>query len=165
MFVTHLLSRNIRYEAGLVDQFFDSSEKRLARVLLLLAHFDQETRAETAISKVDQTKLGQLAGLTWSQVSHLMNKFRKLGFIDYSGNGGVDEVQGGLLQLVLARPRQLRWHTQQIGRIHFITSSDAARRFRETIQGLNPVIDGRDSRVEQISFEHAPLNRFARYRT
>ena len=100
MFVTHLLSRNIRYEAGLVDQFFDSSEKRLARVLLLLAHFDQETRAETAISKVDQTKLGQLAGLTWSQVSHFMNKFRKLGFIDYSGNGGLT-VQGGLLSMVL----------------------------------------------------------------
>ena len=99
MFVTHLLSRNIQYEAGLVDQFFDSSEKRLARALLLLAHFDQETRAETAISKVDQTKLGQMVGLTRSQVSHFMNKFRNLGFIDYGGNGVT--VQGGLLSMVL----------------------------------------------------------------
>jgi len=100
MFVAYLLSRNIQYEAGLVDQFFDSSEKRLARALLLLAHFDQETRAETVISKVDQTRLGQMVGLTRSQVSHFMNKFRNLGFIDYGGSGGLT-VQGGLLSMVL----------------------------------------------------------------
>ena len=100
MFVTHLLSRNIQYEADLMDQFFDSSEKRLARILLLLAHFDKENGAETAVSRVDQKKLGQMVGITRSQASHFMNKFRKLGFIDYSGNGGLT-VQNGLLSVVL----------------------------------------------------------------
>ena len=100
MFVARLLSRNIRYEADLVDQFFDPSEKRLARTLLLLAHFDQESRTATAVSGVDQKKLGQMIGLKRSQVSHFMNKFRKLGFIDYSGNGGLT-VQSGLLSVVL----------------------------------------------------------------
>jgi len=101
MFVTHLLSRNIQYEADLVDQFFDSSEKRLARTLLLLAHFDKETRAETAVSKVDQKNLAQRVGITQSQISQFMNKFSKLGFIDYSGNGGLNVQGGGLLNMVL----------------------------------------------------------------
>jgi len=100
MFVTHLLSRNIQYEADLMDQFFDSSEKRLARILLLLAHFDKENGAETAVSRVDQKTLGQMVGITRSQASHFMNKFRKLGFIDYSGNGGLT-VHVGLLSVVL----------------------------------------------------------------
>ena len=89
MFVTHLLSRSIRYEADLVDQFFDSSEKRLARILLLLAHFGKESRAETVVPRVNQKNLAQMLGITRSQVSHFMNKFKKLGFIDYSGNGGL----------------------------------------------------------------------------
>ncbi len=101
MFVTHLLSRSIRYEADLVDQFFDSKEKRLARILLLLAHFGKESRAETVVPRVNQKNLAQMLGLTRSQVSHFMNKFRKLGFIDYSGNGGGLTVQGGLLSVVL----------------------------------------------------------------
>ena len=99
MFVTHLLSRSIRYEADLLDQFFDSSEKRLARTLLLLAHFDRENRAET-VSRIDLTKLRQMVGLTQLQVSRFMNKFRQLGFVNYKGNGALT-VQGGLLSTVL----------------------------------------------------------------
>jgi CRP/FNR family cyclic AMP-dependent transcriptional regulator len=100
LFVTHLLSRNIRYEADLVDQLFNSSEKRLARMLLLLAHFGKESRTETVIPRVSQKNLAQMVGITRLQVSHFMNKFRKLRFIDYSGNGGLT-VQGGLLSVVL----------------------------------------------------------------
>jgi CRP/FNR family cyclic AMP-dependent transcriptional regulator len=100
LFVTHLLSRNIRYEGDLVDQLFNSSEKRLARTLLLLAHFGKESRTETLVPRVNQKSLAQMLGITRLQVSHFMNKFRKLGFVDYSGNGGVT-VQGGLLTVVL----------------------------------------------------------------
>jgi CRP-like cAMP-binding protein len=100
MFVTHLLSRSIRYEADLVDQFFDSKEKRLARILLLLTHFGKESRAETVVPRVNQKNLARMVGITRLQVSHFMNKFRKLGFVDYSGNGGLT-VQGGLLSVVL----------------------------------------------------------------
>ena len=100
LFVTHLLSRNIRYEADLVDQLFNSSEKRLARMLLLLAHFGKESRTETVIPRVSQKNLAQMLGITRLQVSHFMNKFRKLRFIDYSGNGALT-VQGGLLSVVL----------------------------------------------------------------
>ncbi len=100
MFVTHLLSRSIRYEADLVDQFFNSKEKRLARILLLLAHFGKESRAEAVVPRVNQKNLAQMLGITRLQVSHFMNKFKKLGFIDYSGNGGLT-VQGGVLSVVL----------------------------------------------------------------
>jgi CRP/FNR family cyclic AMP-dependent transcriptional regulator len=100
MFVTHLLSRSIRYEADLVDQFFDSKEKRLARILLLLAHFGKESRAETVVPRVNQKNLAKMLGITRLQVSHFMNKFKKLGFVDYSGNGGLT-VQSGLISLVL----------------------------------------------------------------
>ena len=85
LFVTHLLSRNIRYEEDLVDQLFNSSEKRLARILLLLAHFGKESRAETVLPRVNQENLAQMVGTTRSRVSHFMNKFRKLGFVDYNG--------------------------------------------------------------------------------
>ncbi len=99
-FVTHLLSRNVRYEADLVDQLFNSSEKRLARVLLLLAHFGKESRSETIVPRISQDNLAQMVGTTRSRVSHFMNKFRDLGFIDYSDNGGLT-VQSGLLSVVL----------------------------------------------------------------
>jgi CRP/FNR family transcriptional regulator, cyclic AMP receptor protein len=99
-FVTHLLCRNIRYEADLVDQLFNSSEKRLARILLLLVHFGKESRAETVVPRVNQENLSQMVGTTRSRVSHFMNKFRKLGFIDYSDNGGLT-VHSGLLSVVL----------------------------------------------------------------
>jgi CRP-like cAMP-binding protein len=100
VFVTHLLSRNIRYEADLVDQLFNSSEKRLARMLLLLAHFGKESRSETVVPRVSQDNLAQMVGTTRSRVSHFMNKFRELGFIDYSDSGGLT-VHSGLLSVVL----------------------------------------------------------------
>jgi CRP-like cAMP-binding protein len=100
LFVAHLLSRNIRYEADLVDQLFNSSEKRLARILLLLSHFGKESRAEPVLPRVSQDDLAQMVGTTRSRVSHFMNKFRKLGFIDYGDNGGLT-VHSGLLSVVL----------------------------------------------------------------
>jgi len=98
LFVTHLLSRNIRYEEDLVDLIFNSSEKRLARILLLLAHFGKEGRTETVLPRVNQENLAQMVGTTRSRISHFMNKFRELGFIDY--NGGLT-IHSGLLSVVL----------------------------------------------------------------
>ncbi len=100
LFVAHLLSRNIRYEADLVDQLFNSSEKRLARILLLLSHFGKDSSAEPVLPRVSQDDLAQMVGTTRSRVSHFMNKFRKLGFIDYADNGGLT-VNSGLLSVVL----------------------------------------------------------------
>jgi CRP-like cAMP-binding protein len=99
LFITHLLSRNIRYEADLVDQLFNSSEKRLARILLLLSHFGKESKAESVIPTVSQDTLAQMVGTTRSRVSHFMNRFREHGFIDYD-NGGLT-VHSGLLSVVL----------------------------------------------------------------
>ncbi len=100
MFVTQLLSRGIRYKTDLVAQLFNSSEKRLARMLLLLAHFDKESGAETAVSRVNQEDMAQSLGITRLRISHFMNKFRKLGFIDYRDNGWLT-VHQGLLKVVL----------------------------------------------------------------
>ncbi len=100
LFVAHLLCRNIRYEADLVDQLFNSSEKRLARILLLLSHFGKESRAELVLPRISQANLAQMVGTTRSRVSHFMNKFRKLGFIDYNANNGLT-VHSGLLSVVL----------------------------------------------------------------
>src|SRR5579872_254899 len=100
LFVTHLLSRNIRYEEDLVDQLFSSSEKRLARILLLLAHFGKESRSETIHPGINQEHLAQMVGTTRSRVSHFMNKFRTLGFVDYTGSGRLT-VNSGLLSIVL----------------------------------------------------------------
>ncbi len=98
MFVAHLLARTIRVEEDLVDQLFNSSEKRLARALLLLANFGKEGRPEPIIAKVSQETLAEMIGTTRSRVSHFMNKFRKLGFIDYNGTL---EVHSSLLSVVL----------------------------------------------------------------
>jgi CRP-like cAMP-binding protein len=100
LFVTHLLSRNIRYEADLVDQLFNSSERRLARILLILAKFGKKSRAEHVLPSVSQDSLAQMVGTTRSRASHFMNKFRKLGFIDYSDDDGLT-VHSGLLSVVL----------------------------------------------------------------
>jgi CRP-like cAMP-binding protein len=100
LFVAHLLTRNARYEADLVDQLFNSSEKRLARILLLLAHFGKESKAERVLPGISQDSLAQMVGTTRSRVSHFMNKFRKLGFIDYSDNDGLT-VNSSLLSVVL----------------------------------------------------------------
>jgi CRP/FNR family transcriptional regulator, cyclic AMP receptor protein len=101
LFVTHLLSRNIRYEEDLVDQLFNSSEKRLARILLLLAHFGKDGRSEDVLPRVNQENLAQMVGTTRSRVSHFMNKFKKLGFVDYDGSNGGLTVHSGLLSVLL----------------------------------------------------------------
>ena len=98
MFIAHLLARTIRVEEDLVDQLFNSSEKRLARSLLLLANFGKDGRPERIIAKVSQETLAEMIGTTRSRVSHFMNKFRKLGFIDYNGHL---EVHSSLLNVVL----------------------------------------------------------------
>ena len=99
LFVAYLLARNIRYEEDLVDQLFNSSEKRLARVLLLLAHFGKEGVPQTVIPKISQEMLAEMIGTTRSRVSFFMNRFRKLGFVDYSGSGM--QVHSSLLNVVL----------------------------------------------------------------
>jgi CRP/FNR family cyclic AMP-dependent transcriptional regulator len=100
LFVTYLLARNIRYEEDLVDQLFNSSEKRLARVLLLLAHFGKEGVPESVIPKVSQETLAEMVGTTRSRVSFFMNRFRKLGFVNYNGGSGL-QVHSSLLNIVL----------------------------------------------------------------
>src|ERR1700693_2302312 len=100
MFVAYLLARNIRYEEDLVDQLFNSSEKRLARILLLLAHFGKEGTPETVIPKISQETLAEMIGTTRSRVSFFMNRFRKLGFIDYHA-GDELQVHSSLLNIVL----------------------------------------------------------------
>ena len=99
LFIAHLLARAIRVEADLVDQLFNSSEKRLARLLLLLANFGKEAKPEPILAKISQETLADMIGTTRSRVSFFMNKFRKLGFIDY--NGGGIEVHNSLLNIVL----------------------------------------------------------------
>ena len=98
LFVAYLLARNIRYEEDLVDQLFNSSEKRLARVLLMLAHFGKEGVPETVVPKISQETLAEMVGTTRSRVSFFMNRFRKLRFIHY--NGGL-QVHSSLLNVVL----------------------------------------------------------------
>ena len=100
VFVSHLLSRNIRYEADLVDQLFNSSEKRLARILLLLSHFGKESRSEPVLPRVSQNDLAEMVGTTRSRTSHFMNRFREHGFIDYADSGGLT-VNNSLLSVVL----------------------------------------------------------------
>jgi len=97
MFVAYLLTRHIRYEEDLVDQLFNSSEKRLARTLLLLAHFGKDGKAETLIPKMSQETLAEMIGTTRSRVSFFMNRFRKLGFIDYQA-GDALQVHSSLPQ-------------------------------------------------------------------
>ena len=100
LFVAYLLARNIRYEEDLVDQLFNSSEKRLARILLLLAHFGKEGVPETVIPKMSQETLADMIGTTRSRVSFFMNRFRELGFVDYDGGSGL-QVHSSLLNVVL----------------------------------------------------------------
>jgi CRP/FNR family cyclic AMP-dependent transcriptional regulator len=99
LFTAYLLGRNIRYEEDLVDQLFSSSEKRLARMLILLAHFGKEGKPETVIPKISQETLANMVGTTRSRVSFFMNRFRKLGFVNY-GEGGL-QVHSSLLNVVL----------------------------------------------------------------
>ena len=106
MFMLHILARNARVEEDLVDQLFNSTEKRLARLLLLLANFGKEGRPEPLMAKITQETLAEMVGTTRSRVSHFMNKFRQAGFIDYNGHL---EVHSSLLSVVLAeQPRTVR---------------------------------------------------------
>jgi CRP/FNR family transcriptional regulator, cyclic AMP receptor protein len=98
LFIAHLLARNSRVEEDLVDQLFNSSEKRLARVLLLLANFGKEGKPEPVIAKISQETLAEMIGTTRSRVSFFMNKFRELGFVNYNGH---IEVHSSLLDVVL----------------------------------------------------------------
>ena len=100
LFVAYLLARNIRYEEDLVDQLFNSSEKRLARLLLLLAHFGKDGVPEIVIPKISQETLAEMIGTTRSRVSFFMNRFRELGFLDYGEGGGL-QVHSSLLNVVL----------------------------------------------------------------
>jgi CRP/FNR family transcriptional regulator, cyclic AMP receptor protein len=102
LFVSYLLARNVRYEEDLVDQLFNSSEKRLARILLLLARFGKEGVPEIVVPKISQESLAEMVGTTRSRVSFFMNRFRKMGFVDYSGGpeGGL-QVHSSLLSVVL----------------------------------------------------------------
>jgi CRP-like cAMP-binding protein len=103
MFISHILARNARVEEDLVDQLFNSTEKRLARLLLLLANFGKDGRPEPILAKISQETLAEMIGTTRSRVSHFMNKFRKLGFINYNGHL---EVHSSLLGVLLAeQPR------------------------------------------------------------
>jgi CRP/FNR family transcriptional regulator, cyclic AMP receptor protein len=99
MFVAYLLKRNIRYEEDLVDQLFNSSEKRLARALLLLAHFGKDGDPESVVPKISQETLAEMVGTTRSRVSFFMNRFRALGFIQYDPAGL--RIQSSLLNVVL----------------------------------------------------------------
>jgi CRP-like cAMP-binding protein len=105
LFISHLLARNSRVEEDLVDQLFNSSEKRLARVLLLLANFGKEGRPEPIIAQISQETLAEMIGTTRSRVSHFMNKFRELGLIDYNGS---IEVHSSLLNVVLHDQPQIK---------------------------------------------------------
>jgi CRP-like cAMP-binding protein len=105
MFIARLLGRSIRVEADLVDQLFNSSEKRLARLLLLLANFGKEGSPEPMIAKISQETLAEMIGTTRSRVSYFMNKFRKLGFIHYNGS---IEVHSSLLNVVLHDQPQIK---------------------------------------------------------
>jgi len=100
LFVAYLLTRNIRYEEDLVDQLFNSSEKRLARILLLLAHFGKEGAPDTLIANISQETLAEMIGTTRSRVNFFMNRFRKLGFIDYHAGNDL-QVHSSLLNIVL----------------------------------------------------------------
>jgi CRP-like cAMP-binding protein len=98
MFLAYVLSRNMRIEEDLVDQLFNSSEKRLARVLLLLANFGKEGKPEPVIAKISQETLAEMIGTTRSRVSFFMNKFRQMGFIEYNGEL---HIHSSLLNIVL----------------------------------------------------------------
>jgi CRP/FNR family transcriptional regulator, cyclic AMP receptor protein len=105
MFLSYILARNARVEADLVDQLFNSSEKRLARLLLLMANFGKEGRPEPVIAKVSHETLAEMVGTTRSRVSFFMNKFRKLGFINYNGDL---EIHNSLLNVILHDDPSLR---------------------------------------------------------
>jgi CRP/FNR family cyclic AMP-dependent transcriptional regulator len=106
IFLSYILARNARIEEDLVDQLFNSSEKRLARLLLIMANFGKEGRPDPVIAKISQATLAEMVGTTRSRVNGFMNKFRKLGFINYNGDL---EVHNSLLNVILHDTPQLKW--------------------------------------------------------
>ena len=102
-FISYLLSRMIRVEEDFVDRLFNFSEKRLARVLLMLSQISQNGDSEPAVPRVNQEQLAQMVGTTRSRVSHFMNKFRRLGYVDYSGNGALTVHSGPLSEILQSR--------------------------------------------------------------
>jgi CRP-like cAMP-binding protein len=106
MFITHLLTRTMRVEADLIDQLFNSSERRLARLLLILANYGNEGKPKPILAKISQETLAEMIGTTRSRVSFFMNRFRKLGFINYNGH---IEVHRSLLNLVLHEQPQVNY--------------------------------------------------------
>jgi CRP-like cAMP-binding protein len=113
LFMSYLLTRNSRIEEDLIDQLFNSSEKRLARLLLLMANFGKEGRPEPILGKISQETLAEMIGTTRSRVSFFMNKFRKLGFIRYNGNL---EVHNSLLNVVLNDKPEIRSRDEEIAK-------------------------------------------------
>ena len=113
LFISYLVARNVRVEADLVDQLFNSSEKGLAKLLLLMANFGKEGRPEPVLAKISQTTLAEMIGTTRSRVSFFMNKFRKLGFIDYNGDL---QVHNSLLNVILHDDPAIRMGTPDDGR-------------------------------------------------
>jgi Crp-like helix-turn-helix domain len=137
MFVAYLLARNIRYEEDLVDQLFNSSEKRLARVLLMLAHFGKEGVPETVVPKITQETLAEMVGTTRSRVSFFMNRFRKLGFIHYNGRSAGPQLA--------AQCSSARWSAstyaiviKSIKYLSRITVLDTAKNIGKGLRGSNP---------------------------
>ena len=116
LFMSYLLTRNSRIEEDLIDQLFNSSEKRLARLLLLLANFGKEGKPEPIVGKFSQETLAEMIGTTRSRVSFFMNKFRKLGFIEYNGKL---EVHNSLLNVVLYDKPEI--NTRDAGRCHLVS--------------------------------------------
>ncbi len=112
LFMSYLLTRNSRIEEDLIDQLFNSSEKRLARLLLLLANFGKEGKPEPIVGKFSQETLAEMIGTTRSRVSFFMNKFRKLGFIEYNGKL---EVHNSLLNVVLHDKPEIKTRDEEIG--------------------------------------------------
>src|SRR6187200_1496892 len=112
LFISYLVARNVRVEADLVDQLFNSSEKRLAKLLLLMANFGKEGRPEPVLAKISQTTLAEMIGTTRSRVSFFMNKFRKLGFTDYNGDL---QVHNSLLNVILHDDPAIRMGTPDDG--------------------------------------------------
>jgi CRP/FNR family cyclic AMP-dependent transcriptional regulator len=106
MFLSHILTRNARVEADLVDQLFNSSEKRLARLLLIMANFGKEGKPEPVIAKISQEMLAEMIGTTRSRVNFFMNKFRQLGFVEY--DGGDMKVHTSLLNMILHEKPEIR---------------------------------------------------------
>jgi CRP-like cAMP-binding protein len=157
LFVHHLLLRNIRYEADLIDQLFNSSEKRLARILLLLSNYGKENRAEATVPIVKQETLAKMVGTTRSRVSLFMNRFREHGFIDYDDDGLT--VHSGLLSVVLHdQPAYLRGFNREVTQKKTAEDSRAIVGKRQKVERF---ASGRRASAALDSASRSPMGRKA----